>query len=734
MLRSVSRAIPRFVALLGALASFVLGPMLIQPRVASAATWSQTQGPGVLGTYDLLEHDGFVFAGLQGDGVYRSSNEGASWQAANFGLAGRRVQALASGQGSLWAGLAYDGAGPLGVYRSLNDGSSWQPANSGIDGLTVEAILVRASDLFVADQVTGVHRSTNGGLSWSLSTNGLWDTSVTGLAAVAGGILASTSGSGLFRSTNDGASWDQVPTTEFFSIFSLEVSGSLVIAGGFEGALRSTNGGQSFTHVDMVSGGLNRTSDVAISGATIYATSEGAPGRGLFRSTDSGASFDLWDAQIDLASLDAILVLPSSATGGDRLLAGSLQRGILHSVDGGATWQDARAGLPAGGDTRSLFTAADGTLFAGLAGDGLYRSIDQGLNWIPSASDPSARLRNDSVSGFARRGSTLFASTFFAGLYRSSNGGLSWQLSSNGLPPNAQFVFDVENLPGALIAATSAGIYRSTNDGQSWVGTSANTGTVEDLAVSGSLGYAIVSTGFGSSSGIYRSTNDGANWTLVWPAGGSTPISIAAEGNFVYVGDLLNGMIRSTNQGNTFSDDSPQAGLPVFSLLATTTDLLAGSEPLSPQVFRSTNHGVSWTALPEGLPPASGMEALQGDGGYFYAATDGAGVWRRLRREAATVDGGGAPDPRSGTRPFPVRIATAAWNGDELHVQFDAPLRSPGTMRVFAANGRRQPTTWSGLPGAREADLSLPELPSGIYFLELTCGTERAVQKVIRVR
>lgn len=60
---------------------------------------------------------GSVYAGTQGDGVYRSADGGESW--AQAGLSDFDVFSLAAGGGTVYAGT-WDG-----VYRSVDGGDSW---------------------------------------------------------------------------------------------------------------------------------------------------------------------------------------------------------------------------------------------------------------------------------------------------------------------------------------------------------------------------------------------------------------------------------------------------------------------------------------------------------------------------------------------------------------------------------------------------------------------------------
>jgi photosystem II stability/assembly factor-like uncharacterized protein len=66
-------------------------------------------------------------------GVFKSTDGGTNWSAANTGLTNKRVRALAidpTAPNTLYAGT-YGG----GVFKSTDGGTSWSSANSGLTNL-----------------------------------------------------------------------------------------------------------------------------------------------------------------------------------------------------------------------------------------------------------------------------------------------------------------------------------------------------------------------------------------------------------------------------------------------------------------------------------------------------------------------------------------------------------------------------------------------------------------------
>ncbi len=192
------------------------------------------------------------------------------------------------------------------------------------------------------------------------------------------------------------------------------------------------------------------------------------------------------------------------------ILAGGVSGGMWRTTNGGTSWakvtqpnvlqsctsiaQDVRTGK------RNIWYYGTGEYIgnsAGVAGasyngNGVFKSIDNGLTW--------SQLTSTTVSNI-----TSFTSSF-------------------------QFVFRVVTNPIApagedhVLAATYTGLYRSTNGGTSWTTIYDQAGRETDITVSstGVFYYTAASVGNGgvaaTTAGILRST-DGVNWVNITPVG-----------------------------------------------------------------------------------------------------------------------------------------------------------------------------------------------------------------------
>ena len=66
-----------------------------------------------------------------------------------------------------------------GVFVSSDSGASWSAADSGIAGMNVQTLVVHGSDIFAGTDTKGVFRSTNNGAYWTAVDSGLIQPSLT---------------------------------------------------------------------------------------------------------------------------------------------------------------------------------------------------------------------------------------------------------------------------------------------------------------------------------------------------------------------------------------------------------------------------------------------------------------------------------------------------------------------------------------------------------------------------
>src|SRR5947208_2499102 len=113
----------------------------------------------------------------------------AQWQQTN-GPYGGFIQCIAISGSSIFAGTAYND----GVFLSTNNGASWAPVNSGLSNTNVTSLVIVGNNIFAGTQ-GGVFMSANNGSSWSSVSSGISTLWILSLA---------TNGTYIYAGTNAG--------------------------------------------------------------------------------------------------------------------------------------------------------------------------------------------------------------------------------------------------------------------------------------------------------------------------------------------------------------------------------------------------------------------------------------------------------------------------------------------------------------------------------------------------
>ena len=106
--------------------------------------------------------------------MFKSTDSGSTWAAANTGLTNLDVYALAIDPTT--PATLYAGTKGGGVFRSTDSGGTWAAANTGLTNLDVYALAIdptTPATLYAGTDGGGVFRSTNSGGTWAAENAGL---------------------------------------------------------------------------------------------------------------------------------------------------------------------------------------------------------------------------------------------------------------------------------------------------------------------------------------------------------------------------------------------------------------------------------------------------------------------------------------------------------------------------------------------------------------------------------
>ncbi len=530
---------------------------------------------------------------FRGDGIYKSTDGGATWQFSGLGLSayiGRIVIDHSDSQRVFAAacGNLFTPDGNRGVYRTTNGGNTWERVLFVSDSTSAIDIVQHPTNpdiLYAAmwermrglnyrrsfGETSGIWKSTDGGDTWTELTTGLPQGSETGRIGLA---ISPSSPSVLY------AFYDNQ----------------------FEVAVYKTqNSGQNWTRTNDGSvQGMNSSFGWYFGQVRVHPENPDRVyllGQIMFTTADGGNS---WNETGYEMHVDHHALVFHPVTG--RMYEGN-DGGLYFSDDDGNSWDkinnlpltqfydieidylnpDRLYGGTQDNNTVRTWTGQTGDWEAILGGDGFYSLVD---------------YTNSNI---------IYAEYQYGELHKSTNGG-SWMnpindyWSSDRVNWSAPVVMHPVN-PQTLYFGTYR-VWKTTNGGNSWT------------AVSGDL----------------TNGDDGSSYHTL------TTLAVSSiEPDILLAGSDDSRVHLSTNGGSLWTDIS--SGLPERWITRVATDpfdvntiyvTLSGfrwDEPIA-HVYKSTDLGQTWQPISSGLPeiPVNAFVADPGEQGRYFIGTD-AGVF-----------------------------------------------------------------------------------------------------------
>ena len=725
----------RSAALPAALGFFLIG---LAPN-AARATWTPA-GPWYGQVNVLASSADATYAGTE-TGVFRTENQGATWEPKSAGLPLARVTALLVSP--VDAELVLAGTDGAGVHRSTDAGESWHPA-TGAPGAIAD-FTVTDTGVFYAATDGGLLRSTNGGDTWTPAGFDGLDVHAIACQRLSGFLFAVLGAGDMRRSIDDGESWHSAATglggTNLYALAAHPDSAAILYTGGLgfgsDGDLyKTTNSGANWQKITSPAFPpfliVNDLAFDAAGGAIVYVA---AYGDGVLRTTNGGASWE--HASVGLDDPETLALSASPATPG-AVLAGVQRRGVFSTVDGGTSWNEAGTGI-SGMQTLAIETDHAGDRIWTGNRTGIVFSADGGVTWIFSDFEGDIGAQANAIARDPQVPGRLWAGTsnaFFKGdVLRSTNGGLNWTIAySPSGGPVLDVVVDPET-PQFIHGAFSrdvipGGVARSTNGGLTWGEVSLGDVAVQCLAHDPGDHVRLLA---GTDLGLRESLDHGVSFHGIAPELAGVSIrDVIFSGlvpDVVFVATEI-GPYRSTDGGATFIPANGGMG-PIEVRELALRDGGTGSRILLAATgagcYRSTDEGTSWTLSNDGLLVTDAQALRYLPGGRILLGTEGGGVW--VQPEVPTGIGDEppvAPPARfalARARPNPIvgpegtRFQLSLGTGARVEVtMYDAAGRVQRRLAVSQLPAGRHAIQWDG-----RDDAGRP-VASGVYFVRADFG------------
>ena len=238
-----------------------------------------------------------IYAGTN-KGIYRSDDQGATWQSANKGIKNKENETIIIWNFFFYEEKIYATAGPKGFFVS-SDGLAWEKLSTGFEEKDfITSIWVNEKNTFAGTVHNGMYMLLKNDKSgvWIKYPEGFnKNEAIRCFAGFGSGILAGTDSKNIYRSINGGGTWAKTengPKTK--NIYKLAVrKDNFFAACDREKIYFSSGVGDNWTPVKFE---LTKKEQIAALAANETSVFIGSNTRGVFLSNDDGKT---WTQSID---------------------------------------------------------------------------------------------------------------------------------------------------------------------------------------------------------------------------------------------------------------------------------------------------------------------------------------------------------------------------------------------------------------------------------------------------
>jgi len=516
----------------------------------------------------------------------------------------------------------------------------WEPLPvAGLPGPWVNDIAFATPTTVFVVAGNDVYRSDDAGQSWALSLSiyrGMRSLAASPDFATDQTIFAVDGRSLVFRSTDGGETWEELARIgpvggasdagvylSISPVYPADPTLWAVLEGGL--AYRSTDGGLTWEQFDP-GFELNRMARLV--------PNPNYPDDPALELVDPIA---IEDEGVNLPQALSSHPMVLAESGGTMLLGAT--RGLYRSTDGGATWTTANAGLPAAA-VGTATVASDGAIYASVGGElQLFRLPASGARWEPLGQMPQGDVGPLSVFGIAvvdeLDTAPVLVVTTYDDYLVSRDGGLTWERAASEGLPRVSFrrlapLFSTDFAArGVAHLAYSGDVYRTEDAGETWARMEGAAG-VKRLAESPDGRLIALASG-----AAYEWDPDAGEW-LRRPVDfgfGDQPITVRFVTERMAAAVMDGDVYLSVDGGRTWdrigrSELEPARGY----LISPRFDADRAIYALGAAEFQvSTDAGRTWVEAGEGLPPCelyggpecdvTLLDAAPTDGGYTVYAS-----------------------------------------------------------------------------------------------------------------
>jgi photosystem II stability/assembly factor-like uncharacterized protein len=346
--------------------------------------------------YCLATKGTYIFAGTMDDGVYVSTNDGVNWLQVSEGLPGDNIQSLITDGANIYAGLEN-----YGIYKSSNNGILWDQYSTGMGNLEINCFASNEECIYTGTRI-GLFVSNDNGQNWKPLG---FTPNIPSLVLKGDSIIVGTDYYGVWLSSDKGQNWE-LRGLYHKDLYSLAQKNDSIFAGTTDGVFLTTDFGQNWTNI-----GTYNSKCLAAKGELIFAGTRS----GLYMSSDNGKNWI--ETELSHQEIKTILIMDDSS------IVGTYFYGTYLSTDNGDSWGE--YGLYAR-DVYSII-AENMNIFACAGRSGVFVRNRSSHNWI----DVNFGLTNIDVRSSIIKDDYIFIGTLGKSIYRAKTNDLIFTITSS---------------------------------------------------------------------------------------------------------------------------------------------------------------------------------------------------------------------------------------------------------------------------------------------------------------
>jgi hypothetical protein len=408
------------------LASSKSKPGTIFKSTNGGANWAEISS-GSHTVIQLAYQNNTVFMNMSETGIFRSNDDGTTWQKVRSDNVDGRMAVTPSS-------IHYVGRGTYAV--SANQGNNWIETLDGApSGLAVQSLFAGTSRIFLGTWGAGIYQKPlDNSAPWGSSNAGLSFHTVLDINIKDDVILAGTEWAFIWKSVDETQTWtrrtDQLASANGNDI--VRMGNDIFVAAGL--IYRSSDEGENWQ---------NKTSNLG----QVYANT---------LATFKNKLYTHKDDQIYISSNlgDSWVKMTEGLTGGVRTLfadnehiyVGSYQ-GLFRLSSDETRWEKIEMGLAS--QSIGLIARLGKILLVAEQFTGIFKSADEGKSWT--------NINNNIVLAMAVRNNEIYASGLTGPLYHSADSGATWVDIKGNIPSRVSAInFTSKHV---LVGAASNGLW-----------------------------------------------------------------------------------------------------------------------------------------------------------------------------------------------------------------------------------------------------------------------------------